>query len=436
MAKSTRPEGTEQSQDQALDAKADDPLATDATETPALPVEDTDPSPEAAETKSGPGIAGHGPADDTASTEPAQAASDETPPDEPPSAHMPDPSPVPEREIVRVEKQGGFLGMVLGGLVAAAAGYGVATYFPLNTATQDGEALALMQSAQKEQTDRLAALETRIARAEAMEPRLAAVESRPVEAPSTPVDLSPLQEAISRIEARLDAIEAMPADGGGGSSAAVAAALEAMRAEIDALKGQGETAASAMAAAAAEAEARLAEAQAQAEQLKAEAEQTARKALQAAALGRIQAAMESGAPFVSALADLGDADIPKPLADMAASGVPTTATLASRFPDAARAALDASRRATMGDSLTDRLSSFLQTATGSRSLAPREGSDPDAVLSRAEAAVRAGDLTSAMAEISGLPAEGQAALADWMALAQTRLDALSALDSLSAALSG
>jgi len=65
--------------------------------------------------------------------------------------------------------------------------------------------------------------------------------------------------------------------------------------------------------------------------------------------------------------------------------------------------------------------------TGVRSLEPREGNDPDAVLSRAEAAVRAGDLGAALDEITALPDPGQAALADWAATAQTRADALGAM---------
>ena len=110
---------------------------------------------------------------------------------------------------------------------------------------------------------------------------------------------------------------------------------------------------------AAEAQTRLAEAEAQAATLKAEAEETARKALARAAIGRLQAALESGAPFASALADLPDAPIPPALAAAAESGVPSLAALEQAFPPAARAALDASRRADMGESWTERLGAFL-----------------------------------------------------------------------------
>jgi len=67
---------------------------------------------------------------------------------------------------------------------------------------------------------------------------------------------------------------------------------------------------------------------------------------------------------------------------------------------------------------------------GARSVAPREGDDPDAVLSRAEAAVRSGDLDTALTEIAALPDVAQSAIADWQANAETRLEAKSAADDL------
>ena len=63
---------------------------------------------------------------------------------------------------------------------------------------------------------------------------------------------------------------------------------------------------------------------------------------------------------------------------------------------------------------------------------PREGDDPDAILSRAEAAVRSDDISTALAEIAALPQAGQDVLADWSAKAQTRADALAAFAELSA----
>ena len=148
--------------------------------------------------------------------------------------------------------------------------------------------------------------------------------------------------------------------------------------------------------------------------------------------------METGAPFVTAVQALTAAgtEVPAPLADAAATGLPSLALLQTAFPDAARQALDDSLRAGMGDSTMDRLGAFLRTQTGARSLTPREGADPDAILSRAEAALKAGDLTSSLAEIATLPEAGQAALATWTGAAQARLAATAALATLSAALEG
>ncbi|PJF09950.1 hypothetical protein CUR21_08745 [Pseudorhodobacter sp. MZDSW-24AT] len=156
----------------------------------------------------------------------------------------------------------------------------------------------------------------------------------------------------------------------------------------------------------------------------------------AAALGRVQAAVDSGQPFAGALTDLAELEVPETLSSVAEAGVPSRAALEDAFPAAARAALDASLRATMGEGWSDRFSTFLQSTTGARSLVPREGDDPDAVLSRAEAALRAGDLELALTELTSLPPEGQAEMAAWTAMAQTRLDALAAVSSLSAAVEG
>jgi hypothetical protein len=111
--------------------------------------------------------------------------------------------------------------------------------------------------------------------------------------------------------------------------------------------------------------------------------------------------------------------------------VPTLTALADAFPDAARAALDAAIRAEAGEGAMDRFTAFMRVQTGARSLEPREGGDPDAVLSRAEAAVRAGDLPAALAELSALPEAGLSEMAGWTQAAETRLQALEAAQSLS-----
>jgi len=86
------------------------------------------------------------------------------------------------------------------------------------------------------------------------------------------------------------------------------------------------------------------------------------------------------------------------------------------------------------DGTLTRCDAFLRTQAGARSLPPKDGDDPDAVLSRAEAAVARGDMVSAITELQALPEAGQAAMAGWLARAETRRDALAAATELAAQL--
>ncbi|WP_413855752.1 COG4223 family protein, partial [Albidovulum sp.] len=125
--------------------------------------------------------------------------------------------------------------------------------------------------------------------------------------------------------------------------------------------------------------------------------------------------------------------IPPPLAEQG-QGVPTLEALRTAFPDAARDALAASLKETAAGDTWERLLAFLRTQSGARSLTPREGTDPDAILSRAEAALAAGDLAGSISEIGGLPAEGQARMTEWVALASRRISATEAAAALAAEL--
>jgi hypothetical protein len=65
-----------------------------------------------------------------------------------------------------------------------------------------------------------------------------------------------------------------------------------------------------------------------------------------------------------------------------------------------------------------------------RSVAPREGEDADAVLSRAQAHLAEGQLDAALTEVESLPEPVRAAMADWIAQARTRVEADAALAGL------
>nr|MDA3856834.1 hypothetical protein [Roseovarius sp.] len=109
-------------------------------------------------------------------------------------------------------------------------------------------------------------------------------------------------------------------------------------------------------------------------------------------------------------------------------GVPTLPALIERFPAAARSALAAARiesgQGTAG------IGSFFKNQLGVRSLLPREGDDPDAVLSRVEAAVGDGRLSDALAEIELLPDVAKDKLSDWAAQVTRRKEAVAAAEAL------
>jgi len=108
--------------------------------------------------------------------------------------------------------------------------------------------------------------------------------------------------------------------------------------------------------------------------------------------------------------------------------------LQGSFPDAARAALVASTREGLETGSVDRLTAFLRTQLGARTLAPKAGDDPDAVLSRAEAALGRGDLDETAAELAGLPDAGKAEFTGWLVKLNARRGALAALADLGAQL--
>lgn len=343
------------------------------------------------------------------------------------------PEPSPRRSV--------FLPLVFGGVLAAGAGFGLARFVPNGWPLQSTAAL---ESALTTQSERLATAEQEVAR---LTTALAAIEARPAADPqletriaaleATPgFDPAPLMEKLTSLEQDLASITALPADGSAASSAAQTAALAELRRELDALKAGAGGSAADITAASEAAAAQLAEAEARAADLRAAAEAEAAQSMARANLRQIAVALESGGPFATAIADFDPALVPPTFATHAATGLPTLTDLRSSFPDAARAALDAALRADMGDTWGDRVSSFLRSQTGARSLSPREGDDPDAVLSRIEAALAAGSVADAFALMPALPEVSQAAMAEWVASAQLHLDGQQALATLTAAVGG
>lgn len=184
----------------------------------------------------------------------------------------------------------------------------------------------------------------------------------------------------------------------------------------------------------AEAEAAKAAVLEEAAKAEAKAAEVAKTTLAQAALSHLQAAVDAGEPFEDALSDLaevGFADVPEGLTAVSAEGVPTLSALQVGIADAARNALQAAR-AEAG--AVSGVSGFFQKQLGVRSTEPREGDDPDAVLSRIEAIARSGDLAGALSEAELLPEPALAAMSDWLDGAKARVAAVTALDALAQSL--
>ena len=428
MAKSSKPKSN------AASAKADkvqssriDDTADDAVEVEATPSQDA--GSEVDEVKDDASKADErettvDPATDTEDTDdtrgdepvdPSGGSKETTEPDLP--AVAPPPAPEPQST--------GFAPLVLGGVIAGAIGYAVATFFPLDGGVESEEITAQLD----EQAGAIAALDDRIDNMP--EPDLSALEGRIGElADAIPSEVasveSSLSEQLAAFDDRLTELEKQPNADGTLSDTALAAyqqELDDLRAELNA---QQESVMSA----AAQAEADLAAARAEAEALEQEAVAAAEAAAARAALNRIRTAVDTGAPFEEALAELDGENVPPVLTDAASEGVATTAELAADFPATARAALAAARAEGVSDDAGG-LGGFLRSQFDVRSTAPREGSGPDAVLSRAEAAVKQGRIADALAEIEALPEVARAEMTDWTARATERADVLDAIATLS-----
>ncbi len=160
-----------------------------------------------------------------------------------------------------------------------------------------------------------------------------------------------------------------------------------------------------------------------------------------ASLNAIDVALSAGLPFASTLKDLENAgvtDIPVALVD-ASGGVATMAKLRADFPEAAHAAIRASILASAGDGVFASIGAFTKAQVAGRSLTPQDGVGPDAVLSRAEAALKRDDLGNALIEIDALPTaamseDGNGAMDIWLAAATELRNALNAFDTLQASL--
>ncbi|KJZ19340.1 COG4223 family protein [Loktanella sp. S4079] len=338
--------------------------------------------------------------------EPVQVVEKEAKPEPVENKIAPPPSAAPARQ------SSGFFPLLIGGLIAGAIGYGVAT---ITNPSADPE----LTTKVAEQSAAIDGLRNQIA--DIQNSQLAQVQEAQTNLAGR---FDEYEAQIASVAVRVDTLEAMPATAGGTlPSGAYQSELDALRAQIEDMAGIAET--------------RLETARAEAAAIEENAAAAARNAAGRAALARIQSALETGAPIGAALGDLEEAlGTAAPDALLAAQdGVPTMQTLRDGFPEVARAALATARSEGVSGEEMSGFGAFLRDQFDVRSTAPREGNDADAVLSRAESAVSAGRLSDALAEIGGLPEVVRADMSEWLALAEARASAQAAIDMLSSSLS-
>ena len=373
------------------------------------------------------------------------------------SEPTPEAAAPPRKEVV--VRQEGLKGGLIGGAIAVAVGFAVAQVTMDGTSKETVAALSASVTAQSEQLNELAAQVAEMPAGGAssspapdrqqfanverlaaeLQAGLAALEEARAGISATRDDLNARMEAFAAdVTARLAEVE-IPTVDLGAADAAISGAVQAYKDEVAALRDETRArfealsadvqsqlgAGSAAIVEALEANQRLEEERAAREAAAQAAEAAAQRAV---ALSQLQVALENGAPFADALAQL--PDVPAPLPDLAESGVPTQADLEEAFPPLAREALSNALRSADTSGAESRISAFLRTQLGMRSLVPKEGDDPDAVLSRIEAAVSAGDLTAAVETAGTLPDSAKAVLADWVALVEKRNSALAAAAAL------
>ena len=344
--------------------------------------------------------------------------------DAPAPVHQPVPVAPPAEKSRSI-----FLPLVLGGIIAGGLGYAASEYRVFGGADEDPTAALRAE---------LTAQQERIAALEAVEaPEIPTVDLTPIETQLGDVEsgiadvqtgLTDMQAGLDGLDTRIVALEERPVvvaaegvDAEAIGQAAAAAAANAYTAELETLQASVKSQRDEISALLNDAK-----------DVEEAAAQAAVVANGQAAIAKIVSAIDAGQPFDGPFAelqalDIGDLD--PALGDVAADGVSSLSALQDGFPDQARAAL-ATARASGAEDGQQGLGGFLKRSLGARSVAPREGNDPDAVLSRAEAAIKSGDLNTTLTELDALPEEAQAAIADWRTAADARVAARAAADAL------
>ena len=337
-------------------------------------------------------------------------------------------APVPVIQERIVEKRGGFGAAVLGGVVAALIGFVAGKGDVLDSVLPPslrGSSVDIepLQTAQADLKSQLADLRSSVSAIdvpdlEPIDARLSALETAQDDEDQPGSDLNAeVAQTLQGLSDRVAALEARPITEG-----ASADAVEAFETELQRVRDS------------------LSEQQAEVKRMVTEAQEMERASAEAARIAaaqsvvsRLRSALDAGAPYGDLVAELSrlQVEVPEDIQVAADTGVATLAGLRDGFAPAARAALAAAREETKG---SGGIMAYVNRHLGARSVAPREGDDPDAILSRAGAAVEGADISAALDELAALPDSAKAQLEAWQTSARIRLDAEAATDALSQSL--
>ena len=172
----------------------------------------------------------------------------------------------------------------------------------------------------------------------------------------------------------------------------------------------------------------------EAEAKEAIAKQAAREARIFSAVSRLSTSVKNGSNYADALVDFEAASslkAPDVLHRYAETGFVTKEQLSEQFPIVARLAVN-SARSEGKDAQGKTFADYLKTQLKARSVVPREGMSADAILSRAEAAVKDDRLTDALSELEALDLTARNQMNDWVSKAEERLAAVAYLDTIMA----
>lgn len=161
--------------------------------------------------------------------------------------------------------------------------------------------------------------------------------------------------------------------------------------------------------------------------VKAESERqtSAQRILVALELGNLKRALDAGRAYAPELAQVervakGKLDL-APLQAHAEKGVPTVAALQAKFGDVVTQVLEAEQASKQGSLVDSLLTSAKSVVQIRRVGANVEGTTPEAVLARAEAHLKAGNLEQANKEMQSLKPEFKEAAKAWIGQLEARL---------------